>query len=205
VSAAERPWWATAADAAGDLDDDPLETHRAARRGPDQPPPDETSTPPGGGGAAATDGPDDDGSWWVPATEAVTRLARDLTASATASPPRGLVDDEPPGRAAAGPADTGPGAADRPRGAGGGPGDGEGHRIDACGVCPICVGLRVLGDARPDLVGHLAEAARQLALAVRTVVDAAAPEDEAADPSAPRRGAGRKRPPEDLQRIDLDD
>jgi hypothetical protein len=76
----------------------------------------------------------------------------------------------------------------------------DAHRVDACGVCPICVGLRVLGDARPELVGHLAEAARQLALAVRTVVDAAGDSGDPAraDGPAERRRGG-------LQHIDLDD
>lgn len=194
MSAADRPWWATEDVDPRPVDADPLEAHRAARRGrvDDEPEAGERTPPPAG------DPPDDDGSWWVPATEAVVRLARDLTASAFASPPPGLVDDDGATH----------GAEDRTGGrheARGGDGGG-GHHIDACGVCPICVGLRALGDARPDLVGHLAEAARQLALAVRTVVDATAPQDEAAGASGAARGSGgRRRPPDDLQRIDLDD
>lgn len=176
MSADDRPWWATdEGDLPGD-GDDPLAAHRAARRGDRDPDRDRDGAPHGeaAGGAA------DDGSWWVPATEAVTRLARDLAAAA-ASPPRGLVDDE---------------GAD-PVG---------GHRIDACGACPICVGLRALGESRPELVGHLAEAARQLALAVRTVVDAGVPADEAPGPTdAPRRAGPRRRTADDLRRIRLDD
>jgi hypothetical protein len=188
VSATDRPWWATDDDEA-DHDVDPIEAHRAARRGDAD-------------DDADRQAPSDDGSWWVPATEAVTRLARDLAAS----PPRGLLDeeqvdlgtDEPAASTSNGP------AAGRPRGGGDG---GGGHRIDACGVCPICVGLRALGEARPDLVGHLAEAARQLALAVRTVVDAAVPTDHPADPSSAgaRRSGARDRRAQDLHRIDLDD
>lgn len=75
------------------------------------------------------------------------------------------------------------------------------HGIDACGVCPICVGLRALGDARPDLVVHLAEAARHLALAVRTVVDAATDGSNAAAEGGPARHQPRS---EGLQRIDVD-
>lgn len=216
MSATERPWWATDEDAAGvdpDPDVDPLEAHRAARRGErigdDGAPGSAAGHTPADDGtepASSRRAPIDDGSWWVPATEAVTRLARDLAASATASPPHGLLDeeraaagtDEPTRSASEGPADARPG--------GGGDGGG-GHRIDACGVCPICVGLRALGEARPDLVGHLAEAARQLALAVRTVVDAAAPDDQpsGASPSGARRTGGRDRRGDDLHRIDLDD
>ncbi|WP_052667755.1 hypothetical protein [Nitriliruptor alkaliphilus] len=216
MSATDRPWWATDDDAAGldpDRDVDPLEAHRAARRGE---PVAEAGGPRSAAGhtqadddtepAASRQAPTDDGSWWIPATEALTRLARDLASSATASPPRGLLDeeqldvdtDEPAGSASEGP------AAGRPGGGGDG---GGGHRIDACGVCPICVGLRALGEARPDLVGHLTEAARQLALAVRTVVDAAAPDDQPGDatPTGPRRSGGRDRRADDLHRIDLDD
>jgi hypothetical protein len=142
----------------------------------------------------------------VPATEAVTRLARDL---ATTTAERSSAGPRAPGHGPAGSAD------ERRTRAGGGGSGGEGgdggdggaseHRIDACGVCPICVGLRAIGEARPDLVVHLAEAARQLALAVRTVVDAAAPDGEAgADPGTGRR-ASRRRAPEDLHHIDLDD
>ncbi|MEX0836403.1 MAG: hypothetical protein WD010_09950 [Nitriliruptor sp.] len=182
MSAAERPWWASEGDAPVD-DVDPVEAHRRARRPSSEPP-----------------GPDDDGSWWVPASEAVTRLVRDLTASATASPPRGLADD-----LFGGDDRTTTDDPERPRTSGGGGGDGpDGHTVDACGICPICVGLRALGDARPDLVVHLAEAARQLALAVRTVVDAAADGDEA---TADRSGAasGRRSRRDGLQHIDLDE
>jgi hypothetical protein len=68
-------------------------------------------------------------------------------------------------------------------------GDGE-HRIDACGICPICVGIRALGESRPELVGHLAEAARHVALAARSL---------AARPSPGPRGD------EPLQHIGLDE
>jgi hypothetical protein len=222
VSAAERPWWATDGDDAPDDPTDPMEAHRAARRGaatPDDGEPHHAADPGDPredveDGAGSRTRPVDDGSWWVPATEAVTRLARDLAAS----PPRGLLDDDGHRRdatdAAAEEGTSWTDAGSRP-GAGprDGSGGGGGHRIDACGVCPICVGLRALGEARPDLVGHLAEAARQLALAVRTVVDATAPADEAGDPDgAPGpsgrsgRGGDRRRPArEDLRRIDLDD
>jgi hypothetical protein len=43
---------------------------------------------------------------------------------------------------------------------------------DVCQVCPICTALRLVGEVRPDLVVHLAEAARHLTLAAKTIVDA---------------------------------
>lgn len=184
MSSAERPWWATDDHAARGSGADPLEEHRAARRGDRDDPP------------AAGERPEDDGSWWGPASEALTRLARDLAASAVASPPRGLVDDTPDG---AGEPDAPP----TPDGGSGQEPGGDAHQVDACGVCPICVGLRALGGSRPELVGHLAEAARQLTLAVRSVVDAAAARDGAGH-RPPSRGSARGTP-EDLHRIPLDD
>ena len=44
-----------------------------------------------------------------------------------------------------------------------------GHQPDVCGVCPICVGLRALAESRPELMNHLAEAARHVALAARSL------------------------------------
>lgn len=74
-------------------------------------------------------------------------------------------------------------------------GDRAGHHhhgpsVDACQVCPICAGIRILGEARPELVTHLSEAARHLTLAARAFLDAQA--------DVLRRDDG-------LQRIDLDD
>jgi hypothetical protein len=210
VTQADRPWWATDGDVVDGPDEDPVDAHRAARRG--EAPEDE----------AAADGPSrDDGTWWVPATEAMTRLARDLAgaaaeraagtggAGAAGAPPgagtgagEGGSGASAPGEGGAAPAGTS--TAGSAAGGGDGEGPGQVHRIDACGVCPICVGLRAIGDVRPDLVVHLAEAARQLALAVRTVVDAAAPDAEAAGSGAPARGSTRRAGSEEMHRIDLD-
>jgi hypothetical protein len=232
VSAADRPWWATDDGATGDTGQDPVEAHRAARRG--QAPPADPGADAGAGADAGTDagagadtgadagaradagpgagdagGGADDGSWWVPATEAVTRLARDLRSAATERAGAGA----PTGTAGAGGDHAADGEGAPGAGSGGG-GVGSGHRIDACGVCPICVGLRAIGEARPDLVVHLAEAARQLALAVRTVVDVAVPDDEAAagpgSEGGGDAGTGGRRGPrraggDDLQHIGLDD
>ncbi|MEX1178850.1 MAG: hypothetical protein WEB09_10345 [Nitriliruptor sp.] len=222
MTAAERPWWAS--DGAFDDDVDPVEAHRRARRdaGPGGGVRDGSGHGSAGGqeggGSSSSDrgdgggAPGDDGSWWVPAADAVTRLVRDLTASATASPPEDLAERLRDVAAVAGdgaPGDGVPtggagegGSAPGSEGRDGGEGPG-GHRIDACGVCPICVGLRALGDARPDLVVHLAEATRHLALAVRTVVDAATDGRDPAGrgPGAPGRRAAQR---DGLEHIDLD-
>jgi hypothetical protein len=62
--------------------------------------------------------------------------------------------------------------------------------VDACSVCPVCAGIRILGEARPELVTHLSEAARHLTLAAKAFIDAQA--------EVLRRDEG-------LQRIDLDE
>jgi hypothetical protein len=111
------------------------------------------------------------GPWWEAAAETVSRLARDLAETAEAQDPeaRGEAGARPRHDAAGGD-DGDPGAPD------GGPADArDAHRIDACGICPICVGLRTLGESRPELVGHLAEAARHVALAARSLAARPAP------------------------------
>lgn len=172
MSAADpRPWWASDPDDAPDPD--PLTAHREARRG-------EVG---------------DDDAWWGPAALAVARLAEDLARTAEDAGPTtatGAPDTEPGAEAGPDPADPaaqGPPADDRAaddRAA-----DGE-HGPDVCGVCPVCVTLRALQGSRPELVGHLAAAARHLAAAVRSV----APPTGAAPP----RRAGDER----VQHIDLD-
>lgn len=83
-------------------------------------------------------------------------------------------------------AGDGPGEDHEP-GDGGDPGDHHAtgsareHADEICGVCPLCILARSIGDSRPELLGHLAEAARHLAAAVRMVVE---PPFEGEDPSA---------------------
>lgn len=72
-------------------------------------------------------------------------------------------------------------------------GDGSAHAADICGVCPICLGARLLGETRPELLAHLTEAARHLAAAARTLLD----EDRGEQPSQPDADAP-------VTRIDLD-
>ncbi len=65
---------------------------------------------------------------------------------------------------------------------------------EICGVCPVCIAARMLGESRPELLGHLTEAARHLSAAVRTLLE------------TPPARAGDDAGPEDrgVRRIDLD-
>lgn len=111
----------------------------------------------------------------------------------------GVLGDEDPleahraGRAGGHAAGRGPtGASDTATGGAARGGHRHGHQaaVDACGVCPVCAGIRILGEARPELLTHLGEAARHLTLAARAFLDAQA--------EVLRRDEG-------LQRIDLDE
>lgn len=65
---------------------------------------------------------------------------------------------------------------------------------EICGVCPVCIAARMLGESRPELLGHLTEAARHLSAAVRTLLEA--PTDRNGDDAgSDDRG---------VRRIDLD-
>lgn len=81
------------------------------------------------------------------------------------------------------------------------------HRPEICGVCPICVTARILGESRPELLDHLTEAARHLAAAVRAVVEPSPaggqspPGDRAGPKAHDREGRGG---PSRVRRIDLD-
>jgi hypothetical protein len=157
VSRGQRPWWASDTDAATAAPVDPLEAHRAARRGP-----------------VPLDGPE---AWWR-----------------TDAPPNGPAPaDDGPRDARGGTRHDAPTDGEQARGAGEAR---DGHGPDICGVCPICVGLRALGESRPQLVEHLTEAARHLAAAVRSVVD------EAQTPRS--EGSRTGRGPDPFERIDLD-
>jgi hypothetical protein len=56
-----------------------------------------------------------------------------------------------------------------------------------CQVCPICMGLAALRQARPEVLEHLMKAGAELMLAARALLEAG----EAAGPS--RRPAGVQR------------
>lgn len=156
-----RPWWASAEGTDRLGDDDPLAAHRAGRAGTGEPA-DHDGDPGARPGGAARDGEgerDDDGPggdsappWWIDAAELVTRFAREAgrAASGYAEATRDqAVDDARPG------------------------GDPHVHTgsAQACQVCPLCAGIRILAEARPEMVGHLTEAARHLTLAARAFLD----------------------------------
>jgi hypothetical protein len=153
------PWWASDGPVDGGVDRrvDPIERHRAARRGDGDP--------------TRLDAP----PWW--AGEAPAPAARPEVPRAA--------PQEAPRRADGDAARQAPEEAAR-------------QRVDACGVCPFCTSLRLLQDARPDLVEHLTEAARHLAAAARSLLDTPVPADDTPR-SGPTRRDGR------LQRIVLDD
>lgn len=169
---AGRPWWAS--DGQGLGDEDPVESHRRARAAGSSG--DGARTRDHGAGAEdgeAREGERDRGSgggdgpgdhpWWADAAELLARVAREA------------------GRAA--------GAGNGRAGA-----VGRDHvhtgSVDACQICPVCTGIRLLGEVRPEVVSHVTEAARHLTLALKAVVDA----------QAEAMGAD-----DGLQRIDLDD
>lgn len=66
---------------------------------------------------------------------------------------------------------------------------------EICGVCPVCIAARVLGETRPELLMHLAEAGRHVSAALRTLLETPTDRGES------RRGGSEDRR---VRRIDLD-
>lgn len=50
-----------------------------------------------------------------------------------------------------------------------------------CLACPICVVLQAVAEARPEVLGHVAAAGRELALAVQALLGVQPPDRPAAD------------------------
>jgi len=46
----------------------------------------------------------------------------------------------------------------------------DGHAPSTCGVCPVCSGIALLRDVRPETVEHLLDAAASVVAAVRSAV-----------------------------------
>ena len=80
-------------------------------------------------------------------------------------------------------------------------------RAQECRLCPICAGLAVLREARPEAVQHLAKAGAELLLAAKALLDATpAADQEAARPRRSRsgqRGASGGAAGDGMQRIDI--
>lgn len=112
----------------------------------------------------------------------------------------GLVDDQDPVTAyrTAKRATSEPPPPDDPGGASGrwDHDHGPPHDPAVCGWCPICVGLRRLGDQHPEVLEHVAEATRHLSAAVRALLDLRSSEG---DPTGPSPAAGTP-----FERIDVD-
>ncbi len=162
------PWWASGRDPAEGLDgtEDPVDAHRDARRGGAPPPGHDP------GGDRSQDRADDPaggadaGRLASDAIDLVSRLAAEVGRRVAA---RGTSN-------AAGPA---PGAFTRPD-AEEPVADGIGPHEDGrvCDACPVCIGLRALRQVRPEVIGHLSDAAHHLSLALRAFADAQAGGDE---------------------------
>ena len=157
----DAPWWASGRGPEDGIDDaqDPFDAHHQARRGG-----------PTGAGASAAGGPGDGADTARLASDAidlVTRLAAEAgrrvadraRTNAAGPPPDAFTRDDPP-----------PAAADS---AGAPHPDGE-----VCDACPVCIALRALRQVRPEVVGHLSDAAHHLSLALRAFADAQAGEDD---------------------------
>ncbi len=162
---APRPWWASDDRGAPDEGDlGPVEAHRAARLG-------ERRVPGGPGGTSGSDEPAGSGAGSTgqgasgDAAFGGESHHGDGPTSGQDERRRGSVDDPSP----------------------------AGHAAEICGVCPICMLARAVGESNPELLGHLAQAARHLAAAARTLLEPSAPPAEPED-----------RPRDRVQRIDLD-
>ena len=164
MSEPTRPWWASEP-VDGDVDRsvDPVEAHRAARRGWLDP-----NAPDGPYNATTAD----HRQWGAPDGD---RDAPDPSRHVGGPAPGGDPDgDDPNG----GDPNGGDPNGDDPAGADRGPAD---HAEQICGVCPVCVLARTVGESRPELLGHLTEAARHLSAAARSFLE---------PPAAPRWPAG---------------
>jgi len=123
--------------------------------------------------------------WWASDDPGVDELVTDedpVTAHRTAR--RSVPTD-----ATSAPGDGEP-APDPGRGA---PSAGATHDPSTCGLCPVCVGLRLLGEHRPEVIDHLNEASRHLSAALRGLLE-------------PRVGTpgGDRAPADRFERIEVD-
>lgn len=172
---AEDPWWASGRDPLEglDTDEDPVDAHRHARRG--------ETPPPGDPG----DGPDpgaDPGRLASDAIDLVSRLAAEVGRRVAARGTANAAGPAPGSFTHPDPEDVGPDAGgDRDTDAGwrrfaDGMAPHEDGRV--CDACPVCIGLRALRQVRPEVIGHLSDAAHHVSLALRAFADAQAGTDD---------------------------
>lgn len=146
------PWWASGGRPDQGIDDrDPLGAHEQARRGDPDDDPTATSRDEAAGRPAEDLG--------ALAGEAVDLLARLATEAARRF-----------GRTGGDPDRSTPRTEE----------DLVGPHPDGsvCDACPVCVALRAVQRARPDVVTHLSEAAHHVTLAMQAFADAQARSDE---------------------------
>ncbi len=127
--------------------------------------------------------------WWASDDPGVDELFADedpVTAHRTARRPA-PADGEPDPAPADGDADPAP---EREA-----PSAGGTHDPSTCGLCPVCIGLRLLGEHRPDVLNHLNEASRHLAAALRGLLE------PTVDGSGEDRGSSH--PPDRFERIEV--
>lgn len=181
MSTTREPWWASG-DAPEDVGtDDPLAAHQAARAGRDWR--DALAEDIADAARDPAEPTQDAPHWLGDAMDVLGRMAADATQRLSSA---GSATDEDLG--ARDPVDDHPAGRRRARRA---PGDGGGVPPHApgevCNACPVCLGLRALRAVRPEVIGHLSDAAHHLSLALRAVADAAVDE------------------PDHVERITLDD
>ncbi len=174
------PWWASGSNPDDGLDgsEDPFDAHRRARQGDERAEhgPDHGT---GASGEAGDDGRTDDVARLAgEAIDLVARLASEAgrrfgarSAANAGAPPRHSFTRPDSDPQEAPPGDHG---TTWRRLA-----DGVAPHADGqvCDACPVCIGLRALRQARPDVIAHLSDAAHHVSLALRALADAQAGDD----------------------------
>lgn len=81
----------------------------------------------------------------------------------------------------------------------------QAHAGPECQLCPICALVRAVGGTQPEVVDHLASAARELALALRATLDTGPRgDDQETHLDGHRPGVGAHAGGDRLERIRID-
>lgn len=176
------PWWASGSGPDEGLDDaqDPFDAHRGARHGggdgpeagPSRPGDDDLDdedATTGQTGQLAADAIDLVGRF---AAEVGRRMQARSTANASSPPTGAFTRADPPADAEASTPRTGANAWHRLT-----EGVAPHANGEVCDACPVCLGLRALRQARPEVITHLSDAAHHVSLALRALADAQAGDD----------------------------
>ena len=176
MSTDDQPWWASGDDPEAAGTDDAFDAHQRARNQNkdadwQEELADQIADAEAAGGRRREPGGPEAPHWLGDAVQLVGRMAVDATQrlQAVGQSGDGLRDpvhDHPAGHARRD-------GADGRRG--GGDGAGPPHPPgEVCNACPFCLGLRAVRQVRPEVIGHLSDAAHHLSLALRAIADAAA-------------------------------